>query len=648
MSRASSNLPDVIRVDRAVLRLGRDRAADVRLPHPAVSRRHAELRRDGSQTRVRDLGSQAGILVNGVAVADAVLKEGDRVAFGPVVYCLQAGELHRVGQVEGVRLDARDLAFRRGNATILEGVSLALPPGRFIGILGPSGAGKTTLLKGLTGFLPTTAGQIYYDGLDLAAHRDICRSLIGFVPQEDLVHATLTARENLDFALRLRVGKDLGSRERAAWVQGTLERLNLRDHADRPCRDLSGGQRKRVSVAVELLARPRLLFLDEPTAGLDPSTDRRLMKFLQELARSGTTVICTTHVMESVDLFDAVVVVAGGGVVGSGPPPGLLKHFQVADYAELYDKLESWPRPKARPLPPPPRAKGPQPGSARSGLVGQTVTLIRRNLRLIARDRTLLALLVGQPLLIGLLIGLCQCTPYPFDAGALLMFAVLACLWLGLNNTAREVVRDRDVYVRERRAALQPESFLLGKVLLFAGIGLGQVILLILWLRFVDIWFLGTSPRQDLEQLSLLTMLLVFWLTYLSAMMLGLLVSTLAPTQEVAVGLVPLLVLPQMLLTRVAAGIPKDTAYFRPLLIMAEKTAEMKDGVAAWLLEWSSLLTYARPALTLLEKLPPEERKRPDWIFAADWAHLLLLLLLTATTFVAVFLVRERRWLERG
>src|SRR5262249_5339101 len=162
---------------------------------------------------------------------------------------------------------------RRGNATILEGVSLALPPGQFIGILGPSGAGKTTLLKGLTGFLPTTAGQIYYDGLDLAAHRDICRSLIGFVPQEDLVHATLTARESLGFALRLRVGKALGARERAAWVQGTLERLNLRDHAARPCRDLSGGQRKRVSVAVELLARPRLLFLDEPTAGLDPSTD---------------------------------------------------------------------------------------------------------------------------------------------------------------------------------------------------------------------------------------------------------------------------------------------------------------------------------------------------------------------------------------
>jgi heme ABC exporter ATP-binding subunit CcmA len=654
---ASANLPDVIRLDRPVLLVGRAAAAEVRLPHPAVSRWHAELRPGGGAVVVRDLGSRGGVFVNGAAVTTARLAEDDVVAFGPVAYEVKGGHLRRVRDAHGARVEARDLSVRRGDRTVLAAVNLSIPPNNFVGILGPSGGGKTTLLKALTGYLPAATGKVFLDGLDLTTHREAVRAMAGFVPQEDVVYGTLTARENLDFALRLRVAGDLRAAERAAWVEQTLRRLGLEDHADRPVRTLSGGQRKRVSVGVELLSRPRLLVLDEPTAGLDPAAEARLMRFLAELAARGTTVVCTTHVLESLEAFGVVMVVAGGRLLGSGSPANLLSHFQAGTYAELYEKLENLSPPPAAPgalpSPVPAPAAPARTTHSRPGNLSQVAAQFRRGLLLTARDRALLALLAGQPLFIGLLIGLSQWAPGPSRGLDLLYtFAVLASVWLGLNNTAREVVRDRAVYARERRSAVNPESYLLAKVGLFAALGLAQVALLVLWLRYLNFVDPATHPSaaRELAAMPLGRVVLVLWATYLSAMFLGLLVSALAPTEEVAVAVLPLVVLPQLLLSAVASNLYWEKGgFFAPLPVLLENASEGGRGAAGWALEVASLFTYSRPALAFFLNFEDRPSERAAGLVeVVNWAHLLALLLASATAFVAVFLARERRWLEES
>jgi hypothetical protein len=266
----------------------------------------------------------------------------------------------------------------------------------------------------------------------------------------------------------------------------------------------------------------------------------------------------------------------------------------------------------------------------------------------------LVLLLVGQPVLIAFLINLSQFRPGGNrQLDLTLTFAVVAAIWLGLNNTAREIVRDRAVYVRERRSVLNPESYLLGKVTLFAAIGLAQLALLIAWLRWCNFLDPEQTPEvhKALAQLPLDRLLLVLWLTYLSAMLLGLLISSLARTEEVAVAFLPLVILPQLLLSGVASDLLREQAgYFNSLPVLIRLTGEGARGLAGWALEAASLFTYSRPALVFFLNFEdrPQPPPDPDWVAVINWAHLLVLLLATATAFVAVFGRQERRWLERG
>jgi ABC-type Mn2+/Zn2+ transport system ATPase subunit len=261
--------------------VGRGSAAAIDLGHPAVSRRHAEVSWSNGKLVVRDLGSRTGTSVNGKRISEQELKEGDRIEFGPVAYEMRGGRLRRLLLADGLRLEASELAVERDGQRLLTGVNLTCAPNQFIGILGPSGSGKTTLIKCLAGYLPPAAGEASFDGVELYPNLDSYRLLVGYVPQEDVIYPALSSRENLDFALRLRIG-DLQPAERADIIASTLDQLRLTEHADKPAGVLSGGQRKRLNVGMELLARPRILFLDEPTAGLDPAGESRLMCLLKE------------------------------------------------------------------------------------------------------------------------------------------------------------------------------------------------------------------------------------------------------------------------------------------------------------------------------------------------------------------------------
>lgn len=237
------------------------------------------------------------------------------------------------------RLDVRGLEQRAGGRTLLDGVTFTALPGECVGLLGPSGSGKSTLLKACCGLTRPKDGQILLDGQDLHKHRAVWRPRLGYVPQDDIIHAELTVRKAVGYAARLRLPPAMPVAEREVRVEKAIRQVGLTERADVRIAKLSGGQRKRASVAVELLARPSVLYLDEPTSGQDPHLEESMMKLFRELAQAGSTIVVTTHAMANVELLDLVVVLAGGRLVYAGPPDGLLDHFRSKSYEGVFKRL---------------------------------------------------------------------------------------------------------------------------------------------------------------------------------------------------------------------------------------------------------------------------------------------------------------------
>ena len=235
-------------------------------------------------------------------------------------------------------LDARGVRFEIGGHTILHDVNVRIEPGQFVGILGPSGSGKSTLLMALTGLRPITSGAIRYDSRLLTEHYDALKGDIGFVPQDDIVPTALRVRRVLEYAADLRL-PELAPEERKRRVLEVLALLGLKERESVRVARLSGGQRKRVSVGVELLSRPQALFADEPTSGLDPALERKLMEALRQLATGDRMVILTTHVVNSLDLLDRICVLVAGRRVFWGTAAQLKQFFQIEDIVQMYGKL---------------------------------------------------------------------------------------------------------------------------------------------------------------------------------------------------------------------------------------------------------------------------------------------------------------------
>ncbi|MEA3186189.1 MAG: transport system ATP-binding/permease protein, partial [Chthoniobacter sp.] len=312
-SGATAPVPVVLRGEKAErielgehLTIGRDAHSDVVLNAPAVSRQHALIRRTPEGFRVLDLQSTAGSLVNGHRFDEHDLTIGDRLQIGPFSFYFDGAALEVVHGVSGGAIHASDVTSVIDGRTILDNVALDIAPSRFAGIIGPSGAGKSSLLNALSGVRPPERGVVLVNGID-ATRGDQIRAF-GFVPQDDIVHVELTVEQALRFAAELRLPGDTPVAEMRKLIAQTTEQLGLSDRLWTRISDLSGGQRKRVSVAVELLARPSVLFLDEPTSGLDPATEFKLMELLRDLADTGCTVVCTTHVMENVYLMDQIAI----------------------------------------------------------------------------------------------------------------------------------------------------------------------------------------------------------------------------------------------------------------------------------------------------------------------------------------------------
>jgi len=325
------------------LSVGRAADNDLHLDGLQISNHHARIARTNGNVTIEDAGSTNGVYVNGERISGRrPVTLSDVIQIGPFV--LQADAARGVAVYDTrskTRIDCINITKavknRSGGGTIklLDDVGLTIQPNEFVGLLGPSGAGKSTLMDALNGMRPASSGYVLVNNLDLYRHLDSLKQSIGYVPQDDIIHRELTVYRTLYYVARLRLSRDVSRREIDQIVNEVMDVTGLSERRDVAISQLSGGQRKRVSIAVELITKPSVIFLDEPTSGLDPATEEKIMKLFRQIAESGRTVILTTHAMENVKLFDKIVVLMRGKLVFYGAPQEALAHVKAESFKDL-------------------------------------------------------------------------------------------------------------------------------------------------------------------------------------------------------------------------------------------------------------------------------------------------------------------------
>jgi ABC-type multidrug transport system ATPase subunit len=325
--------------------IGRE-GSEIVLENPQVSRNHAVIDRANGKHVLRDLGSTNGTFVNGQRITQHTLARGDVIQIGAFKLVYDGDSLDQYDQRGALRIDARNLTreVRRDGKSrlILKDVSLSIAPREFVALVGGSGTGKSTLMNALSGYAQATGGHVLVNGDDYYRNFDAYRTVLGYVPQDDIIHRTLPVDRALGYAARLRLPADTAPAEIAQRIARVLEDVEMTPHRDKLVENLSGGQRKRVSIGAELLADPSLFFLDEPTSGLDPGLEKKMMYTLRRLADSGRTVVLVTHATANITQCDHVAFMSDGRLVYFGPPAEALQFFNVSsgDFADIYTKLE--------------------------------------------------------------------------------------------------------------------------------------------------------------------------------------------------------------------------------------------------------------------------------------------------------------------
>jgi ABC-type multidrug transport system ATPase subunit len=325
--------------------IGRYPESDILLPHPVISRAHAELSRRGQGLLVRDLNSINGVFLNGRRVREpSLVRENDHVGVGPYMFVLQGERLLILDNSQSLRLQARNLEKivrdpQNRPRQLLDNISLVIEPGEFVCLLGPSGSGKSTLMDCLNGRRPASGGLVLANGENFYQHYRSFRQSLGYVPQQDIVHTQLTVYRALLYTAKLRLPLDTEPHEMQARINAVVQQMELVPHQQTLVRNLSGGQIKRVSLGAELIARPCLLYIDEATSGLDAGTETRMMRLFRTLAEEGKSVICITHNVDNVDLCHLILVLMRGKLVWYGPPADARAWFGVSRTSEIYDRL---------------------------------------------------------------------------------------------------------------------------------------------------------------------------------------------------------------------------------------------------------------------------------------------------------------------
>jgi ABC-type multidrug transport system ATPase subunit/pSer/pThr/pTyr-binding forkhead associated (FHA) protein len=331
-----------IRLEQREITLGRAPDNTVVLPHPQVSAHHARLVQEGGTYHIFDMNSTNHTYVNSEKVTSSLLKLGDEIHIGPYRLVFEMNQLNQYDETNFIRIDAIGLKKTgNNNVPLLSDISLSIPPRKFVALVGGSGAGKSTLMDALNGLRPAHDGKVLYNGQDYYHNLAAFSTQLGYVPQDDIVHRDLTVERALYYAAKMRLPNDFTDAQINQRIEEVLEDVEMLSRRKLLVSKLSGGQRKRVSIALELLANPSLFFLDEPTSGLDPGLDRKMMFLLRKLADKGHTIVLVTHATNNINTCDYVCfLVKDGRLAFFGPPEEAKQYFGKTDFAEIYTSLE--------------------------------------------------------------------------------------------------------------------------------------------------------------------------------------------------------------------------------------------------------------------------------------------------------------------
>jgi ABC-type multidrug transport system ATPase subunit len=475
------------------IKIGRATDNDIVIPDVLASRHHATLLPSPGGTEIRDNRSINGTFVNGARVDSAMLRDGDVVTIGNVDLVFGGGTLARRSETEAATrtggLEVHGVTWTiEGNKTLLDNISLTARPGTLTAVIGPSGAGKSTFARLVAGYTHPTSGTVSFEGHNIHAEYASLRSRIGMVPQDDVVHGQLTVRQALMYAAELRLPPDTTKADREQVVMQVLEELEMTQHLETRVDKLSGGQRKRASVALELLTGPSLLILDEPTSGLDPALDRQVMTMLRQLADAGRVVLVVTHSLTYLDVCDQVLLLAPGGKTAfCGPPSQIGPAMGTTNWADIFSTVAGDPdAAKARYLaqtgPPPPVPPVEQPADlgepAKTSLIRQFSTIGRRQIRLIVSDRGYFIFLALLPFIMGVLsLSVPGATGFgppdklsdaPNQPGQVLVLMNVGAIFMGTALTIRDLIGERAIFLREQAVGLSTTAYLLAKVCIYS------------------------------------------------------------------------------------------------------------------------------------------------------------------------------------
>ena len=482
------------------VKIGRATDNDIVIPDVLAGRHHASLVLTPAGTEIVDNRSINGTFVNGTRVDAALLRDGDVVTIGNVDLVFSGGSLARRTQTEASATKTGGLEVNgvtwtiEGNKTLLNNISLAARTGTLTAVIGPSGAGKSTFAKLVAGYTHPTSGTVTFEGHDIHSEYASLRSRIGMVPQDDVVHGQLTVKQALMYAAELRLPPDTTKEDREHVVMQVLEELEMTKHLETRVDKLSGGQRKRASVALELLTGPSLLILDEPTSGLDPALDRQVMTMLRQLADAGRVVLVVTHSLTYLDVCDQVLLLAPGGKTAfCGPPDQIGAQLGTTNWADIFSTVAGDPDAASRRYleingPPPPAPPAEEPADlgspAATSVIRQFSTIGRRQMRLIVSDRGYFIFLAVLPFIMGVLslsvpgsTGFGQPSPVgdaPNQPGQVLVLLNVGAIFMGTALTVRDLIGERAIFLREQAVGLSTSAYLLAKVCIYSVFAIVQ------------------------------------------------------------------------------------------------------------------------------------------------------------------------------
>lgn len=539
------------------LNIGRDHNCDIILPHISVSKYHAKIVHEQDGYYIIDNNSTNGVIVNNKRISvREKLHEKDIIVITNSKLIFTAATIFYCCYQSGISVDVSDIVIKRGKGKksyiTSNHVNLNIKPGELIAIIGGSGAGKSTILNCMCGYLQPNYGDVFINGVNLYQNFDSLKKLVGYVPQSDIVYDNLTLNDMLMYTAKLRLPKDTTPAERENAITRAIETVELSEKRESLISSLSGGQRKRASIAVELLSDPNLLFLDEPASGLDPGTERTLMQSLREMADSGKTVVLVTHSTLQLKICDKIVFMGkGGNLCFYGSYNDALAFFGVTDIVDVYhmitDHAKQWSEKyeKSRVAPRNTPQATVSPGKSKESHFRQLRVLSTRYLKLVVNDRQRLLLLLAQAPLLAVLISFVadgkQFEQYEMTKS--LLFA-LSCsaFWVGMLNSIQEVCKERTILKREYMTGMSLSAYVLSKIIVLGILCIVQSAMI------TGVFSLMVGlPEEGILIHPFLELMITTLITSVSSAAMGLFVSSLFSNADRAMTVAPILLMPQIL-----------------------------------------------------------------------------------------------------